>query len=254
MILEYFRPKDLNEALNLLSRQEPPMVIPLGGGTQLSHADKLPVAVVDLQDLPLNQIYSQGNNFKVGATVTLQKLSSHPQMPPALVEALHHEATLHIRSQATVAGQLVTADGRSPFTTALLALDARIFIEPGARKISLGDWLPQRSSRSRSELITEIDFPIQAAMSFEMIGRSPGDRPMVCVAIGVWPSGRTRVALGGIGDAPILAMDGPEGDGADTAVENAFMNATDAFASGEYRSHAAKVIVSRLLSLGAKKV
>ena len=252
MILEYFRPKDLTEALSLLNRQEPPLVVPLGGGTHLSHGDQLPVAVVDLQDLPLNQISSQGNTFMVGAAVTLQNLSLHPQTLPALVEALRHEATLHIRNQATVAGSLVTADGRSPFATALLALDARLQIEPGAKKVSLGDWLPQRSPGNRRELITEIDLPIQAALKFEIVGRSPEDRPIVCVAIGIWPSGRTRVALGGIGDAPILAMDGPEGNGAEAAVENAFMNATDAFASGEYRSHAAKVVVNRMLSLGEK--
>ena len=253
MILEYFRPKDLDEAFHLLNRKEPPLVIPLGGGTYISHGEKTSVAVVDLQDLPLNQISSQGNIFKVGATVTLQQLALHPQTPPALVEALRHEATLHIRNQATVCGSLVTADGRSTFATALLALDTRLQIEPGAKKISLGDWLPQRSTRNRRELITEIDFSMQATLKFEMIGRSPADRPFVCVAIGEWPSGRTRVALGGLGDAPILAMDGPEADGAEAAVENAFMNASDAFASGEYRSHAAQVIVRRLLSPGDKK-
>ncbi len=254
MILEYFRPKELSEALKLLSRKELPLAVPLGGGTTLSHGEATPIAVVDLQDLPLNQISIQGNNIKVGATVTLQQLLLHPQTQPALVEAVRHEAALHIRSQSTAAGSLVTADGRSPFATALLALDARLQIEPGNKKISLGDWLPQRSLRDRRDLITEIVIPGQAELKFEMIGRSPEDQPLVCVAIGIWPSGRTRVALGGTGDSPILAMDGPEAGGADAAVENAFMNATDAFASGEYRSHAAKVIVNRLLSLGEKKV
>ncbi len=251
MIVEYFRPKEIKEALALLSRPEL-LTVPLGGGTTLSHGDPSPVAVVDLQDLPLDQINRQGNHLKIGAAVSLQKLLLHSDTLPALAEALRQEATLHIRNQATLAGCLVTADGRSPLATALLALDARLFIEPGSKKTYLGDWLPVRPTRDRRELIVEIEIPLQAALKFEMVGRAPQDRPVVCVAISEWPSGRTRIALGGMGLAPILAMDGPEKDGAEAAVENAYANASDAFASGEYRSQAAAVLVKRLLSPGEK--
>ncbi len=251
MIIEYFRPKEMNEALALLSRPDP-LTIPLGGGTALSHGDPSPVAVVDLQDLPLDQISRQGNHLRIGAAVTLQELLVQADTPPALAEALRHEATLHMRNQATLAGTLVSADGRSPLAAALMALDARLFIEPGGKKVYLGDWLPKRHSRDRRELIVEIEIPLQADLKFEMVGRAPEDLPVVCVAIGEWPSGRTRIALGGTGDAPVLAMDGPEKNGAEAAVENAYANASDAFASGEYRSQAAVVLVRRLLARGEK--
>ncbi len=251
MILEYFRPQQLAEALILLGRSQP-LTIPLGGGTFLSHGEPSPVAVVDLQDLPLDQITHQGKALKIGATVTLQELFFHPEIPPALAEALRHESTLHLRNLATVAGSLVTADGQSTFATALLALDARLELEPGSKRISLGDWMPLRPGRNRGELIVGIEIPLQAGLKFEMIGRSPEDRPVVCVAVGEWPSGRTRIAVGGTGKAPVLAMDGPEKDGAEAAVGNALANASDAFASGEYRSQAASVIVKRLLSLEKK--
>ena len=252
MIVEYFRPKDIKEALDLLSRPEP-LTIPLGGGTTLSHGEPSPVAVVDLQDLSLDQITREGSHLKIGAAVSLQELLLHADTPPKLAEVLRHEATPHIRNQATLAGSLVTADGRSPLATALLALDARLLIEPGAIKIYLGDWLPKRAARNRRELIVEVEIPLQAALKFEMVGRSPEDLPVVCVAVGEWPSGRTRIALGGTGMAPILAMDGPEKDGAEAAVENAYANASDAFASGEYRSQGAVVLVKRLLSPGEKQ-
>ncbi len=252
MILEYFRPKELKEALNLLSRPET-LTVPLGGGTTLSHGEPEPVAVVDLQDLHLDQITREGNHLKIGAAVSLQELLLHADTPPGLADALRHEATLHIRNQATLAGSLVTADGRSPLAAALMALDARLSIEPGGKKTYLGDWLPKRASRNRRELIVEVEVPLQAGLKFEMVGRSPEDLPVVCVAIGEWASGRTRIALGGTGLAPILAMDGPKKDGAEAAVENAYANASDAFASGEYRSQAAVVLVKRLLSLGVKQ-
>jgi len=252
MILEYLRPKNLDEGLKLLARTDQ-KTIPLGGGTFISHGVSEPVAVIDLQELPLKQISRQGNFLHVGATVTLQKLLESPETSPELADVLHSEATLNIRNMATVAGTLVTADGRSPFTTALLALDAKLSIQPENIEIPLGDWLPQRSSRNLQSLIVEVIIPVQPVLKYEMVARSPADQPIVCVAIGEWPSGRTRVALGGTGAAPILAMDGPEKGGADVAVENAYSQASDAFGSAEYRSQAVKVLTARMLPLGENK-
>ena len=252
MFLEYHRPNNLGEALALLGRQRP-KTIPLGGGTVLSHGLAGPTAVVDLQDLPLNRVSRQGNFLHIGATVTLQKLLEDPEIGSALKDVLHREATLNIRNMATIAGTLVTADGRSSLTTALLALDAKLAIMPGEREVTLGDWLPQRASWNPQDLIVEVIVPAQPALKFEMVARSPADQPIVCVAIGEWPSGRTRVALGGTGAAPILAMDGPESNGADAAAENAYSQASDAYASGEYRSQVAKVLTRRLLAVGETK-
>jgi putative selenate reductase FAD-binding subunit len=249
MILEYVRPKDLDEALKILARTVP-KTIPLGGGTTISHGVKEPVAVMDLQDLPLNQISRQGNFLHIGATVTLQGMLESPEINPVLVEVLQHEVTLNIRNRSTLAGTLVTADGKSPLATRLLALDAKVGFLPGMMDVSLGDWLPQRTSWNWPQLIFEVVIPLQPSLKFEMVARSPADQPVVCVAIGEWPSGRTRVALGGFGTAPILALDGPEKGGADVAAENAYSQAGDAFASSEYRSQMAKTLTHRLLAIG----
>jgi len=246
MFLNYYRPKSLDEALKLLGEQEP-LTVPLGGGTALSQKRPIPMAIVDLQELPLNHISRQGNHLHLGATVTLQSLVENTETPPLLAKALQHEANLNIRNMATVAGSLFTADGKSIFATVLLALDARLLILPGEKEIFLGDWLPQRSDWDRKNLIVEIIIPLQPVLKFEQVARSPEDRPIVCLAIAEWPSGRTRIGLGGTGNAPVLAFDGPERNGADAAVENAFSQATDAFASGAYRSQVAKVLAQRLL-------
>jgi CO/xanthine dehydrogenase FAD-binding subunit len=151
---------------------------------------------------------------------------------------------------ATVAGTLVSCDGRSPFVTALLALDPRLVWANAENSEGLGDYLALRRSEftaGKSRLMTEIRIPRNAGLRFESVARSPLDRPVVCVAVGSWPSGRTRVTLGGYGKAPILAMDGPEPVGAGAAARDAFLNARDAWASAEYRSHAAGVLAARLV-------
>ena len=53
MITAYHRPQTLDEALALLAR---PNVIPLGGGTLLSHPTPDSVEAVDLQALGLDTV------------------------------------------------------------------------------------------------------------------------------------------------------------------------------------------------------
>ncbi len=67
------------------------------------------------------------------------------------------------------------------------------------------------------------------------------------VAVAQWGSGRTRVALGGFGPAPIIAMDGPEGQGADVACRDAYFEAGDAWASAAYRREVAPKLAVRCL-------
>src|SRR5262245_38224806 len=125
MITAYHRPKTLDEALTLLTQAG---VVPLGGGTLLSKPTADPTQAVDLQFLGLNTIQKNGNNLELGATLTLQSLLESEYCPAALKSALKLEAPLNIRNSATVAGTLVSCDGRSTFAVALLALDAKIEI------------------------------------------------------------------------------------------------------------------------------
>ena len=260
MIVEYHRPTLLEDALTLLARPEP-FTVPLGGGSALNRPSPQPMAVVDLQALGLNFIQQQGSTLVIGATLTLQAFQeslntqrlSNSDLAVTLQKAITHEATYNLRQVATIAGTLVAADGRSPFTTAMLALDAQLTIRPGEESsgnpqaISLGDILPLRSERLQRRLITQVTIPVKVRLAYEFVARSPADRPIVCASVAVWPSGRTRVVLGGHGQAPILAFDGPEADGAEIAARSAFSQAGDEWASAEYRQDIAGLLTRRCL-------
>lgn len=246
MITAYHRPQTLDEALALIARKSP-RTVPLGGGTLLSHSKADSLEVVDLQALGLDKIVERGNNLEIGATTTLQALLEHQGYPAALKSALKLEAPLNMRNAATVAGTLVSCDGRSTFATTLLALDAKLTINaPGAVEStqSLGDFLPLRPAG----LITKIVISSQARMCFDYVSRTPSDKPIVCVAVAQWPSGRTRVAVGGFGPAPRLAMDGTEAQGLEVAARNAFHDATDEWGSADYRMDVAATLATRCLS------
>lgn len=254
MITDYFRPQTLDEALTLLSR---PNTVPLGGGTLLSHPTPFdsaqgepdPVSVVDLQALGLDSINKKGNNLIIGATVTLQQLLESKHCPEALKIAIKLEAPLNIRNSATVAGTLVVCDGRSTFATSLLAMDAKleqaIFDNSKVeyRISNIGEFLPLRPTN----LITKITIPLNTKLAFEYVSRTPADKPIVCAALTQWSSGRTRLTLGGYGKSPLLAMDGTEAEGLESAARNAYHEATDEWASAEYRMDVASVLAKRCL-------
>jgi CO/xanthine dehydrogenase FAD-binding subunit len=251
MIVEYHRPETLEEALALLAR---PGIAsrPLGGGTAIDRFGNEPMAVVDLQRLGLNDIRERGNWLDLGATVTLESLLGAPRLPEAFYEAIRLEASHNLRQVATVAGTLVAADGRSPFATVLYALDATAQTLPGREgnereAISLGDLLPFRREVLDGRLIAQVTIPMNAALSYAYVARTPADRPIVCAAAARWPSGRTRVVLGGYGTAPLLAMDGPEDAGAETAAREAYSGAGDEWASAEYRVEVAGILVQRCI-------
>jgi CO/xanthine dehydrogenase FAD-binding subunit len=245
MISEYHRPKTLDEATRLLSK---PDTRPLGGGTVLNRPSPERFSVVDLQALGLNKIHKSGNKLVIGAAASLQSVLDSAHFPPALQEIIRLETTYNLRQMATVAGTLVSCDGRSTFTTAMLALDAKCTVtSEQSSVISLGDLLPLRTEILRSKLITRIEILLNAKLTFETVARTPADKPIVCAALAQWPSGRTRLALGGWGKSPLLAMDGNEPGGVEEAARNAFAEAADEWASAEYRSEVAAVLAKRCL-------
>jgi len=151
MKTEYFRPPSIAEALENLRL---PNSIPLAGGTFLNtpkykstleqRIGDATVALVDLQNLGLTHIRKHGNNLEIDACVTLQQLGENAHTPEDLKKAIKLEAPLNIRNMATAAGTLISCNGRSAFTCAMLALDAKLFIEPGAIESFLGNYLPLR--------------------------------------------------------------------------------------------------------------
>jgi CO/xanthine dehydrogenase FAD-binding subunit len=241
MITTYHRPQTLDEALTLLAQ---PNTFPLGGGTLLSQPTTDPVSVVDLQALGLDSLRVKGNDLEIGATCTLQALLENENCPAALKVAIKLEAPINIRNTATVAGTLVSSDGRSPFATALLSLDAKLSVTSNQLSVvSIGEFLPLRPRG----LITLITIPLNAKFAFEFTSKTPADKPIVAAALSQWNSGRTRLALGGYGKSPMLAMDGTEAEGLDAAARNAYHEANDDWASAEYRMDVAATLAKRCL-------
>ena len=260
MITAYHRPKTLDEALTLLAQ---PNRTPLGGGTVLSKLTTDSVEAVDLQAIGLSTVNKSGNSLEIGATVKLQQLLESEACPEAMKAALKLEAPLNLRNSASVAGTIVSCDGRSTFVSVLLALDAKLEqkrsenSKTASRVTNIGDFLPLRDLQGW--LVTTITIPLNTKLAFDYVSRTPADKPIICVALAQWNSGRTRLVLGGYGKSPLLAMDGTEAEGIDAstidnilrsaqaAARNAFHEASDEYGSAEYRMDVAATLAKRCL-------
>jgi CO/xanthine dehydrogenase FAD-binding subunit len=104
-----------------------------------------------------------------------------------------------------------------------------------------------REKYKSSELITMVSFVTNIRFAYEYIARTPADQPIICTALAKWNSGRTRIALGGWGNAPILAADGPGSEGIEITARDAYSSAGDQWGSAEYRQEMAGVLSLRCL-------
>lgn len=220
-IQEYHRPTDLVEALRLL-RRATPITLPLGGGTWVSADGPRDLgAVVDLAGLGLDGITLEGGVWRVGAAATAQAVvdsgAGRELRGGALSEAARAMAGRSLRNRASVAGEIVVADGISPLVTALLAYDAELTLvslkedAPESKRIALRSFLPYRANLlSGGALITEIRLPVPSPDTravFERVARTPRDYPIVCVCVSMAVkdgiAGNPRIAVGGVAPVPV---------------------------------------------------
>lgn len=245
MIKEYFRPVSIQEALTLLEKSE--NNLPFGGGSTLSKYQD-DCSVIDLQSLGLDQIVEKEDQISIGATVTLERLLDHFSNTPAFKTAIQIEASKNQREQYTIAGVVCSSTGRSPLLTLLSSLDLKMKWQPGDINIPIGDWLAQKESWKQRRLISEFLLENSPAAFFDSVGRSPLDQPVICLAVTCWPSRRLRVVAGGFGSIPTTILDGNLEDDVNSALAIGLKQASDEWASAEYRINAAQKLAARMLA------
>lgn len=249
--LEYLRPSTMEEAVNLLERG-----IPIAGGTELTPLRRSLDAVIDLSRLGLDKIAVSEGVVAIGAMVTLQSMLEKTNLPTTLREVCKLEAGLNLRNMATLGGAIKSSDGRSQLITVLLSLDAVVHYEPGSKEVSLDEFL---NIRDLPQIIFEVEFEPPVNLLYEQVARAPRDFPLICAALTKFHRLKGdpgfRISLGGYGHRPTLLGELDKSLGKDLDFERAaelarqaFADASDVWASADYRSEVAGVLVKRLLT------
>lgn len=270
-LAEVFKPKNLDEALELVAQPE---TVPLGGGTALlAHSRKDVRAVVDLNDLGLDYIRAEGGAIVIGATARLAEIVSstltREEANGIVAQAAQRTHANILRNQATAAGTLL-AEPAGIFALALVALDAHISFVTGAPakahgQARLGDFLRVPAAFLKNGIATEIVIPALALKRqaiIETVARTPRDKPIVAVCAALeMEQGVVRggaITLGGVDGAIVRAMDAERlvlhAGLTDDVIDRAAMAATsgleppgDYRGSEVYRREMVRVLTGRAL-------
>lgn len=177
----------------------------------------------------------KGSSLQMSAEARFQDLLTQPSLPAALSTILAHEGA----SEQPALAHLAAASGSSRLAAALLALDAELEYADGSTQ-SYGSLLALRSGQSGA-VPAALRFSLLAALDYY-------EAEGVWLALARWPSGRTRLAEGGWGAAPMLAMDGRESSGILEAAENALMLASNGEPEDEARLAALRQLAQQALA------
>jgi len=241
MIKDYFRPKNVQDAL--LLKQRYPKSLFIGGGTSVKNLDK-EFVFIDLQDLP--KVFTRKTNtLIVGSTIALEKIYQEFRDFKDLTTGIQIETGKNLRNQITLGGLIKKADGRSPLLTCLLALETLISLEPDKQRFQLSEFLDVR--KKNEGLIIQAEIRIPDEFKFESVARSPLDKPIVCCAIAKYKS-NLGISIGGFGKRPLCIKPEVVNDNLnfDKYLKKYIKN--DEWASSEYRTEVAKILVNRMLS------
>jgi carbon-monoxide dehydrogenase medium subunit len=266
---DYDRPGSVAEAVGLLRRHGDGARV-LAGGHSLLPMMKLRLAAFDrLVDISgiqtLHGIRDAGSYLALGALTTHRDVAESDLVQAGcqvLGETAAMVGDMQVRNRGTIGGSIAHADPHADLPAVLLALDGSVTCEgpDGTRTIAAGDLFVDylTTAVSPDELITEVRVPKVRQAAYVKFHRRSQDWAIVGVAAALTRS-QARIAVTGVGPTPVRAAAAEaawNGSNAAEAAERAADGLTppsDGAASGEYRSHLAKVLTRRALDAAAAR-
>jgi carbon-monoxide dehydrogenase medium subunit len=267
---EYYKPRSLEEASDLLLRYGEEASI-LNGGTDLivRMHDGLndPKAVIDIKGIEglTRMDYDEADGLTIGACVTLNQMSENPillEKYRVIAEAGHTIGSCQVRNRATLVGNITNASPLADTATPLLTLDAmvKIFTPEGEKEVPIHDffvWV-RKTCLKVGDIVTGIRIPAYRAIegSYQKhTRRDEVDLATVCATI-ISVDGGIRIALGSVAPTPIRARKAEvylnRRDLAEEVIEKAIEIALgeispigDIRASKVYREEIVRVLVRR---------
>jgi carbon-monoxide dehydrogenase medium subunit len=220
---DYHAPATLDAALALLrSHGEEGRILAGGQSLVPTMAFRMarPGVLIDINRIPeLAYARAEGDALRIGA------LARHawfevPRVPGPvgrlLPKVAHHIAHAPIRTRGTFCGSLAHADPASEWCATTLALGGTLVLAgpDGRREIAATDWFQGvfTTAIGPGEILVETRLPLLGEdwrCGFAEFSRRAGDfalaMAVVAVRIEAGSVREARIALGGIGGAPVLA-------------------------------------------------
>ena len=278
---QYFKPTSVEEAVKLLARYGEKGSFIAGGTDVLVIKDPQIEALIDITDLGLNYIKSDGQGPRIGAATILADIEISPVLSKGpyhiVAKAAHEIGTPQIRNLGTIGGNICSAVPSADSAPALLALDATLNIAgpTGERSMDITDFFQdvRRNALDRGELLTEIQlptFPAYTETAFIKKGRvATADLAVVNVAVRLTMAADNvcqdvRIALGAVAPTPLRAREAEamlRGEKPQEALlervaacaSKEIKPISDVRSSAEYRMTLSRVLVERALKEGVAR-
>ncbi len=279
---DYYAPRTLDEAVELLSRYGEDAKILAGGQSLvplLNFRLVRPKVLVDLNRVrELAYLRRENGVVAIGAMtrdVEVEEAEWLRQSCPLLVEAVRLVGHPAIRNRGTVGGSIAHADPAAELPAVLSALGGTVRVQGprGAREIAAEGFFVTylTTALEPGELVTEIRFPVMAdgaGWAFEEAARRHGDFAIAGAATALTlDRGRIaeiRLTLTGVGGTPqragtaeaVLVGAEPTAEAFRAAagkVQQAVDPDSDVHASAEYRRHLAGLLTVRTLEHAAAR-
>ncbi|KQS73669.1 xanthine dehydrogenase family protein subunit M [Modestobacter sp. Leaf380] len=268
---DYVRVTSVDEAVAALAEHGEDAKI-LAGGHSLLPIMKLRLAIpsvlIDISGITdLNYVRVDGDQVAIGAGTRHHDLENS-DVAKAEVPLLPHVASRvgdpQVRHRGTLGGTVAHCDPASDLPTALLALGADVVLAgpEGRRTLPITEFFLGffETAMEEGEMIVELRVPRtgDAGWAYEKFTRRENDWPIVSAAVAHLPGGGVGVAMANMGGvvlrAPAVEAALAEGksiaEAAALAAEGTSPS-SDMHADAEYRSHLARLLVRRALTVAA---
>lgn len=282
-VFDYYDPRTLEEALDLLDRYGPDAKL-LAGGQSLVPLLNLrlarPSVLVDLNRIPGMDTVRVEDGWLVVGAMARQWDTEHAapvvKSLPILSEALRFVGHPQIRMRGTVGGSIAHADPAAELPALLVCLDGEVVAHRrGGRRVVRARELfvtYLTTSLEPTEILTAVRFPLPpsgAGWAFTELARRHGDYALVGVATLVHLDAdgsvaEARIAFFGCGPVPVRAHEAERALVGSAPGERLWEEAarlaarsleppSDLHASSDYRKHVAAVLTARALRTAAER-
>ncbi len=174
---EYFAPRKIEEALDILSKQEKEIKV-IAGGTDLliQYYDRLYEinSWLDLKNIKeLQEIKIHQNQMEIGAMVThaqLEKSAEIKKYFPVLGKAAADIGSPQIRSRGTIGGNIVNASPAGDLLAPLMAYNAqfKLLSTQGEKIVPAEEFFvgPKKTILEPAQLLTRIILPLPSERTY----------------------------------------------------------------------------------------
>lgn len=213
----YHLPGNLGEALELLDRYGPELLVMAGGTLAMPLVNEgvsMPQQVMGLRRAGLNALRREDGRLVIGATATLSQILEQSGIP-LLAEAAHSIGGWAIRNMGTAGGNLFAPPPAGDLGAALLALNASVTLAgtAGTRSLPLDQFYTGflLNALRPGELVKELIVPLPVGLTaFLRFGRKQANTPsIVTVALNLLIEAgavrSARIGLNGVGPHPLRA-------------------------------------------------